>query len=94
MKRKLFVCLIGLILGIIIIIIYFTTLRTYTVIFDSVGGTWIKAQEVRINKQVVRPKDPILDGYTFKGWYLYDEEYDFDTLVTKDIVLVAKWEAK
>ena len=38
------------------------------------------------------PNGPIRDNYIFTGWYLNDEEYDFDTPVNEDITLVAKWE--
>ena len=37
------------------------------------------------------PQDPTRDGYTFDGWYLDGEKYDFSTPVTEDITLVAKW---
>lgn len=33
------------------------------------------------------------EGYTFIGWYLGEELYDFTTAVTSDITLVAKWES-
>ena len=32
------------------------------------------------------------EGHTFKGWLLDNEDYDFATPVTQDIMLVAKWE--
>ena len=32
------------------------------------------------------------EGYKFLGWYLNDELFDFNTPVTEDITLVAKWE--
>lgn len=35
---------------------------------------------------------PEAEGYIFKGWYLGDELYDFDTPVTSDITLTALWE--
>jgi uncharacterized repeat protein (TIGR02543 family) len=43
---------------------------------------------------VTKPDDPTRDGYVFGGWYTDTEctqAYDFDTLVTADITLYAKW---
>ena len=36
--------------------------------------------------------DPEAEGYIFKGWYLGETLYDFNTLVTSDITLTAHWE--
>lgn len=35
---------------------------------------------------------PQIGNYKFLGWYLNDTKYDFDTKVTGDITLKAKWE--
>ena len=34
---------------------------------------------------------PTRSGYSFDGWYLNDEKYNFNTPVTGDITLTAKW---
>ena len=39
----------------------------------------------------IKPKDPIREGYIFEGWYLDQQEYDFNNLVREDIVLKAIW---
>ncbi len=41
---------------------------------------------------ILKPEDPVKKGYIFKGWYLDEEIYDFDTVVTNRIILRAKWE--
>ena len=44
--------------------------------------------------RVIRPQDPVREGYTFDGWYLDAEgtqAYDFATPVTGDLTLFAKW---
>ena len=33
-----------------------------------------------------------IDGYTFLGWFIGDDEYDFSTPIEEDIVLTAKYE--
>lgn len=39
-------------------------------------------------------KEPVVtrDGYKFLGWYLDKEKFDFNTPITEDITLVARWE--
>lgn len=91
MNKKIKIGLIILII-VILVICYFTFFRTYTVMFNSQGGTWFQAQEVRINKHVEDPGEPILIGYKFLGWYEGNELYDFSKPVKKDITLTAKWE--
>ena len=69
----------------------------YTVTFDSYGGTPVPpAQEVEYGLTATKPADPTLKGYTFAFWYLGEDEqnataYDFDTPVTENITLTAKW---
>ena len=70
---------------------------TYTVTFDSAGGTPTSdAQRVMDGDQAVRPdKDPAKDGYLFDGWFLKDSKgdsniaYDFNQPITGDITLAA-----
>ncbi|MFA5692255.1 MAG: InlB B-repeat-containing protein [Acholeplasmataceae bacterium] len=49
-------------------------------------------EEVEDGETVLKPTDPIRDGYSFEGWYLGDDEYDFSSPVTNDITLKAKWD--
>ncbi len=69
----------------------------YTVTFDSQGGTEVEPQTVNKDEKVTEPEAPTKSGYTFGGWYeeaSCDTEYDFDTAVTSDLTLYAKWTAK
>ena len=66
--------------------------KTYTVTFDSDGGSEIKPVPVKDGEKVTKPADPTKDGYTFKGWFNGDKEYAFETAVTSNITLKAKWE--
>lgn len=65
---------------------------THTVTFDSAGGTPVDAQTVTENGTVTRPADPTRDGYTFKGWTLGGQPYDFGTPVAGNLTLTAVWE--
>ena len=62
----------------------------FTVSFDSNGGSTVTDQKV-LNAPAVKPADPTKDGYDFAGWYLVDTLYAFDTNVTENITLTAKW---
>lgn len=68
---------------------------TYTVKFETNGGSEIESEKVKSNNKVTKPEDPTREGYKFEGWF-EDEElksaYDFDTKVTKSFTLYAKWE--
>ena len=61
------------------------------VTFDSAGGSAVEAQRVKYDNKVLEPEKPVFEGYYFLGWYMGEELYDFDTPVTKDITLTAKW---
>ena len=65
----------------------------YTVKFESNGGTLVKDQTVKSGEKATKPTNPTRSGYTFNGWYDKDLKaaYDFNTPVTADITLYAKW---
>ena len=65
----------------------------YTVTFNSYGGTPVPpAQEVEYGLTATEPATaPTKTGYTFDGWYLGDEKYDFSDAVEQDITLKAQW---
>ena len=66
-------------------------LPSYLVKFDSQGGSAVASQYVEPGSKVVKPADPTKTGNKFLGWYLNDVEFDFDTVITTDITLTAKW---
>ncbi len=66
-------------------------LSTYTVTFDSNGGTNVNAKTVYEGYKVVAPSAPTRDGKIFTGWYLNGKIYDFNTPVYNNINLVAGW---
>lgn len=66
---------------------------THDVTFDlGYEGAGSSTTTVKDGDPVLRPEDPTRDGYTFSGWYLDGESYDFSTPVTGPIILVAQWE--
>lgn len=66
--------------------------KTYTITFDTDGGTVVPSQTVKDKGTATEPTVPTKTGYEFKGWLLDGKPYDFTTPVTKDVTLKAKWE--
>ena len=63
----------------------------YTVTFQSEGGSEV-ASQIRANTPADQPADPTKEGYTFIGWYNGESEWSFETPVTADLTLTAKWQ--
>lgn len=73
------------------------TKSSYSVVFNSDGGTTIENQTVKNGEKVIKPIDPIKTDskgeYEFIGWFYGETEWDFEKdVVKKDLVLVAKWQ--
>ncbi len=66
----------------------------YTVRFDSQGGSEVSGARPVQGGKLVKPADPVRDGYRFDGWYVDADgtvAWDFDDPVTGDMTLYAKW---
>ncbi len=72
---------------------------TYTVTFDSNGGSSIAPQYITEGQIATVPATPTQEHSVFNGWYLYkngilsDTVWDFSTPITDDITLMADWSA-
>jgi uncharacterized repeat protein (TIGR02543 family) len=67
---------------------------TFAVTFETGAGAAIDNQSVDWNTALKKPTDPIYDGHHVVAWYTDDEfenEYDFETLVTGDLTLWADY---
>ena len=78
-------------------------IKHYTVSFNTKGGSEVAAQLVNHGSAAVEPAEPpVKDGNDFAGWYrssnngntLYSTAYNFNTAVTADFTLYAKWTLK
>ena len=71
--------------------------QTYTVAFDTNGGSAVAPVTVDAGSTVTKPADPTKSGYTFGGWYkdsTLQTPWDFaNGTVTADTTLYAKWTA-
>ncbi len=66
----------------------------FTVRFESNFGSFVNDRHVNKNNTLNRPDDPVRVGYVFDGWYtdaLLTNAYDFETRVTENFTLYAKW---
>ena len=68
---------------------------TYTVSFDSQGGSSVNAQDTSSGGLILKPVTPTRAGYIFGGWYKEQactNRWDFDTdTVTANRTLYALW---
>jgi len=64
---------------------------TYTVTFDSNGGSSVPSQTVQSGSTATVPVKPTKAGFVFSEWKLNGQVYDFATPVTSNITLVASW---
>ena len=94
-KRK--IILISIVSGVLLISLLLILLimngneKTYTVTFNSNGGTTINSQEVKEGETVKKVDDPTKQGYMFVEWQLNGKTYDFSSKVMKNITLDAIW---
>lgn len=68
----------------------------YTVSFDVKGGSAVASQTVTNGSTATQPENPTREDYDFLGWYkdsAYTEMFNFDTPVTGDMTLYARWNA-
>jgi uncharacterized repeat protein (TIGR02543 family) len=70
------------------------SLQTFTVTFNSVGGSDVEPIRNVVNGSTIqRPADPTRDGHTFSGWFNGNVEFDFSSPITASITLTARWES-
>ena len=67
---------------------------TYTVTFNSNGGSAVASQTVEDGSTATKPADPTKSGFVFAGWYSNSSlttVYNFNSAVNADLTLYAKW---
>ena len=65
---------------------------TFTVTFDSNGGSSVPSQTVEYGEPYVRPEDPIKEGYEFIRWDNSEGMLsDYDGTIKKDMIFIAFW---
>lgn len=66
--------------------------KKYTITFNSNEGSYVANQIIEEGESVIEPEIPIREGYEFIGWFINEQEYNFDSTVEKNMTLTAKWE--
>ena len=69
---------------------------SFTIRFESNGGSYVEPQYLKFGDRIECPEVPEREGYVFCGWF-YDVEgnrvFDFDSAeANSSITLFAKWE--
>ena len=73
---------------------YTITFNSTNKIYDRLVVTYDDNEKViDYNTKLDKPNDPTKEGYEFLGWYVGDNEYNFDSLVKEDIKIESKWKA-
>ena len=67
--------------------------NTYTINFDSDGGTTVSSKPATYDSKIGTLTNPTKTGYNFAGWYLDTESITSESVYkyAKDITLKAKW---
>ena len=65
--------------------------KTFTITFNSNGGSKVASQNVFEGEKVSAPMSPTKSGYTFVEWQLDGIKYNFNNEVVNDIELKAIW---
>lgn len=67
---------------------------TYTVTFDTDGGSTVDQVTVNGGSAISEPTAPTKSGYSFEGWYidqLFATAWVFTDVINNDVTLYAKW---
>lgn len=72
------------------------SINSYTISYNTLGGSEIESSKVEYNAELVVPMAPTKTGYTFAGWMFGDELFSFDNALmpANDIELTAVWTQK
>lgn len=72
-----------------------STKQIFSVTFNSNGGSTVEEQIVQGNERVLKPEDPVREGYRFSGWFKDSKctvywQFDED-VVMSNMMLYAGW---
>lgn len=68
------------------------TNEKFTVTYLDDLDNLICEEEYNKNTLIQKPSNPTKEGHSFVGWYLDDTLFNFDEMITKDLVLKARFE--
>ena len=85
------IIVLSLIFVALILFLLFGKSNDVKITFDTNGGSQLNSQILEKEGKLTKPNDPTKEGYIFDGWYVDDEEFDFDRVLTENVTLVARW---
>ncbi|MBO4859868.1 MAG: InlB B-repeat-containing protein [Treponema sp.] len=65
--------------------------KKWTVTFVTNAESTVESQIVENEKKATEPEALSKTGYTFDGWFAGDKQFDFNTPITANVTLTAKW---
>lgn len=91
--KKLFSVYILLLLSLVIVGCQPSVKETFTVTFNSDGGSLVVAQTIEKGKLALEPEDPTKEGFAFQHWFLTEAAtpFSFETPIVENITLTASW---
>lgn len=66
-------------------------LASYTIKFNTDGGSSVETQKVYENEKIQKPVNPTKNGYEFVQWKVDGKAYDFNSIVNSNLELKAEW---
>ena len=91
-KIKRLIQLITIAVFVLLLLVFCGKNEGLTVTFNIDGKEYHEINNIKHGNTIEEPKDPEKEGYSFAGWFLGDEEFNFDKPVDKNIELDAKWD--
>lgn len=85
------IIVLSLIFVALILFLLFGKSNDVKITFDTNGGSQLNSQILEKEGKLTKPNDPTKEGYIFDGWYVDNEEFDFDRVLTENVTLVARW---
>ena len=93
MRRKKWL-LISILAAVVLLAFVGCQAQTFTVAFDTDGGSAVSSAIVDSGSLAIRPADPSKAGKNFGGWYKEKEcinKFYFNEPILSDMTLFAKW---
>lgn len=69
------------------------TRNSYTITFDSDGGTAVDAMTKKYGEELTEPTEPTKENYVFVGWYKGENAFEGGTMPAENFTLTAHWTA-
>lgn len=92
MFKKIIIVIFAVTLIVIASVLVLNNTKTYTVSFITNSESVIESQTIKKGGKVSFPIIPTKDGFVFIEWMYGESTFDFNTEVTHDFSLVAKYE--